>query len=127
MQHKHPLGGSFNKVYHMKNLGICTWAKIANGPTLGFMKDYIKMINISFSGIIHECPYQGPFRVVNASFDVSNEEFLKVSKNVQSDWPNGIYKVFIKVYRKEDDNVGRLVLTYEAYDREAHIRGSENF
>jgi hypothetical protein len=91
----------------------------------GFMKDYIKMLNVSFGGFVHECPYKGEFRIVNAAFDHSNKEYISSLRKIQI-FPNGKYKITVKVHNKKDENIGSMILHSEVYTRENHLNSYDN-
>lgn len=84
------------------------------------MKDFIKYVNMSFDGIIHNCPYKGTVRIINGSLDAENNERQSLLDNVQK-FPNGLY-IFTAIYRrKKDENIFTFTMTYEVYFRENHL------
>jgi hypothetical protein len=65
MQHRNLLGGNFQPVFNLKNQAVCTWVKTANGANIGFMKNFIYFINMTFGRFVKECPYKRSLNVVN--------------------------------------------------------------
>lgn len=105
----------------MKNLEVCKWAKIASNPnSIGFMKDFIHYVNLTFAGIVHECPYQGHFKMINATFDYTNSEVAETFKRIQA-FPNGSYRLTLRVHNKKDFHIGILKIYYDFYFRENHL------
>jgi hypothetical protein len=61
MQQHKQLGGRFQPygMYNLKNLEVCKFMEITKGSSsLGFLKNFLMVLNMSVNGAIHECPYQ---------------------------------------------------------------------
>lgn len=119
-------GINFKQVYDMKNLEFCKWAKIATGPSFGFMKNFVNYINQTFKGVVRACPLQGNFQMVNASFNLENKAANNFLDRVQV-FPNGFYKLTIKIHKSDDEMIGMIKMNYVVYIRSHHLSGFENF
>jgi hypothetical protein len=92
---------------------------------VGFLKELVAFVNESFNGIVHECPYQGKFAIVNASFGENTKAMEKMI--LIQHFPNGMYKLHAHVFRKKDDNIGTMALFFEVKRRVNIINQDEEF
>jgi hypothetical protein len=56
--HKPPTGTKFYQIFNLKNVEICKMAKVIRSPAGNLLKNWFEYTNLTFAGIIHECPYK---------------------------------------------------------------------
>lgn len=122
--HKNFLGQNFRRVANVPNVDICKLNLIIT--KVPFMKMLVDYINVTFNGIVHECPYQGKFKIVNASFGKPSRPENRAFINVQP-LPNGIYKIQTRSYNRRDPHIHSMSLFFEIKARAAVLSQDENF
>lgn len=55
--HKHPQGLKYFRIARITNQEVCKMIKFASSLT-GHAKTGIDVMNVSYQGLFHECPYQ---------------------------------------------------------------------
>lgn len=122
VSHRSPLGGNFHYVYGFKNLNACDLTKFcANNPMMKPLIDYTN--KTIFSGMIRECPYSGFVRIENAS--IYQEDSARLIKF--QIFPNGEYKVDIKLFNKRDENMATLSIIIMTTRRQNTLAGNDKF
>jgi len=124
LRHK-VLGGNYKPVFRLKDINLCKIVKRKNDPQIGFMRNYLKVINMTLSGAIHECPYRGKFRVVNGGIDHTKENYTLLTESIQL-FPNGYYILTARSYNKNDSNIGSFTIYFDSYFRQNHLDGYES-
>lgn len=69
---------------------------------------------------------KGKYEVHNTSLpNIGTQDVIdSISPTI---WPNGIYRNYIRLHDKKDDNIMSVVLTEEYYNREVHLLNKDNF
>lgn len=80
--------------------------------------------NDTFHGFIRECPYVGVFKIENATFN-ANSEAMKDFHRVQF-FPNGQYKLWIKIFNKRDENISNYTIFVDIYYRSNVLNFNED-
>lgn len=125
MSHKNLLGGNFRQVMNIRDIDVCRLNQIMK--RVQFMKELFNFGNATFGGAIHDCPYEGKFKIVNASVgSVSNSGAQEKFMAFQN-FPNGIYRFQIHSYNKRDENIGIITLFVELKDRAKVLSNDEEF
>lgn len=120
---RHQLGGTFRYVYGFKDLNACELTKMFVGAPL--LKPIIDFANSTLlKGIIRECPYgPGYVRVENASIVVRSAFGFSQTHR----FPNGDYKIDIRIFNKRDVNALSISLTLQSMWRRNAEEGNINF
>lgn len=90
------------------------------------LKPFIKYANDSlFNGFLKtKCPYgPGWIQIVNGTTTTASRYEL----NNTQPFPNGVYKVQIKSWNKEDDNIMSFALFIEANIKTSTLASFDNF
>lgn len=121
--HKTLLGGEFKYLFGFKDINACQLTK--NCKENSILRSFVEFANSSFlKGAIHECPYgPGLMRVENASVPIESS----ISFGYVQRLPNGIYRIDLTMFNKNDDNIFTMNLTMINKWRENTLAGDEKF
>lgn len=90
---------AFSQFFNWDKIDICKLTEDVNSYHL--FRDYLKIVNDKFNGLIHSCPYRG-LNFINASISA-------ISDNLHSIWPNGEIKVCVNLYSRK----GKQIMFYQ--------------
>lgn len=105
--HKPITGLKFFKILGLQDVNVCKLTDILNNPML---RPIIEWANSTIlKGFIRQCPYSAGWVLVeNASF--VSEEMRKLD-SLQT-FPNGYYRLDLKLFNRRDDNISSITLTW---------------
>lgn len=117
-----PLGDKYRYIFGIKGWDGCNILRLVND--LPPMKSMLIFVNETIlQGLIRTCPYPaGYYKVVNAS--MPRESLQKLAQ--MQIFPNGDFKIFARIFNKQDDNIFTINLVLSSSWRYNHLVGNDN-
>lgn len=95
---------------------------------MGYLGQLLDTMNQTLKGLIRVCPYQGKFRITNATFFVNmsdpNDKWARANP---SNVPNGNYKLRILAFNKNDDNIATFTIFWDINYRQLSLASNDKF